>query len=166
MQIDQPAVVAVKRSRGCVGVLQPLRVFIDGQHSGGIFRGTREFPVTAGKHVVSVSLATRQSAPACVDVRAGERIELCCTSDPEPLHPWHVHGVLFLLVFSVLHTLVGLFVPQVRKFAEQNLMIELLLALAFSTVGMSIYFYRVAKKGTWHPSLCLTAVPGAEEPGT
>jgi hypothetical protein len=158
MEIDPPAVVAIKRSIRGFGVLQPLRVFIDGRRSGQIYRGTREFPVAPGRHVVSVTFLPCHGAAVCVDIRAGERIELCCTSDHEPLHPWHVHGMLFILVFIGLWTLGGLFFPPVRKFVEDHLLIEALLALAFGWVGMLIYFRRLAKTGTRRrPALYLTA---------
>ena len=150
--------VTIKRSLGLCGRFSPLRVFVDGQPVGQVReKRIEEFPVPPGGHLVTVTLAGLYTASVPLTLRKGDRIELICTSNAEPLHPLHVHFLWFCLLWAPLY-LLGFFIPSIRALWD-TLAIEMLATGVLGWIGMIVFIWRGYKKGLWKgtPTIYLTS---------
>lgn len=158
--------VTIKRSLGLCGWFSPLRVFVDGQPVGQVReKRTEEFPVTPGEHLVTVTLAGLYTASVPLKLQKGDRSELICTSNAEPLHPLHLHFLWFCLLWAPLF-LLGFFIPSIRALWE-TLAIEMLVTGVMGWIGMIIFFWRSFKKGLWNgtPTIYLTSALYVDKDG-
>ncbi|HTU93401.1 MAG TPA: hypothetical protein VMF69_25190 [Gemmataceae bacterium] len=149
-------IVSIKRSLGYFCWLAPLYVFIDGQSVGRVCGNrTVEFSATPGEHLVTVTLARLYSTGLLIKLRDSDRVVLICTTNAEPLHPWHVHSFWFLLFWAFLLFPLGAIIPPIRAFMDK-MMTEMCIVLGMGWIGMTIYIWRVHKAGAWRPAIYLT----------
>jgi hypothetical protein len=95
----------------------------------------------------------------------GDQVELACTTNQLPLHPWHVHCLWFLFLYGAL-CCAGFFVPAIRNFVEDHLVSEVLIAVGIGWIGMIIYFRRAYVAGAWRPEIAISLRPSVEGSGS
>ncbi len=99
------ATVAIRGDLGWFGKWRALRVFIDGQPARSSRRDdTKEYLVLPGIHFITVSLASVWSAPTWLALQPGDWVELICTSNQIPPHPWMIRGIVYAVAICTVTT--------------------------------------------------------------
>jgi hypothetical protein len=159
------ATVTIRSDLGWYGWFHPLRVFIDGLPAARLHGNrTKEFPLPPGDHWIAVSLWSVKAEPIRITLQPGDWVELVCTSNQEPLHPWHVHGCSVLMAFFGLNLVLAWFFPQALNAFQNAALGELGLALVVGYIGMILFFIRGFRKGAWRPALYLTPSVNEKQP--
>ena len=165
MNCVEDATIEVERATGQLAWPFPLRIYINGNPVGSLRpKEATEFIVEPGTYTIETRLNHLRTEPLTAEVGVSERLKLVCTTNQLPLHPLHTHS-LFLLFAFVLLWCIGLFVPAVRKFVNDHLVIEVLIGTALGMMGLFFYFRKLHAAGALTPKIMLSREIDSDELG-